>query len=195
MTGPWLASYVALWLLFILMAIVLLGLVRQIGLMQLRLGPESEAMTTIEGLEYGTRGPEFVGQDLADGRQVSLGLLKGRPIILVFFTSTCSACLALVPDLGEFQKLHARRVHTVLVSQSTRTSLVEMARSFKLKIPMVADEGGAISKAYLVRATPYAYRLDAEGVVRRRGIVNSYDDLEGLLRERDPDEVKVSLPK
>ncbi len=195
MSGIWLVTYVALWVLFLLMAVVLLGLVRQLGLMQLRLGPESEPLTTREGLQYGTAAPDFEGPDVLDGKRlISIRSLTGRPTILVFFSRSCSACLDFAPKLAEFHRSFRRNVNVVLVSNSSPQSTIDMAETFKLKMPVVGDENGPISKAYLVRATPFAYRMDAAGIVRRRGIVGSIEDLEDLLRDPQKDEVQVSLP-
>jgi len=195
MSGIWLVSYVALWVLLLLMALVLLGFVRQLGLMQLRLGPESEPLTTREGLEYGTPAPEFEVPNLLDGKgRISMRSLKGRPSILVFFSPACSACLDLAPKLAEFHRSFRRKVNVVLISNSSSQSSLDVAETFKLKMRIAGDKSGAISRAYRVRATPFAYRMDAGGIVRRRGLVGSFEDLEDLLRDPQKDEVQVSLP-
>jgi len=64
-----------------------------------------------------------------------------------------------------------------------------------LKAPILSDPEGAISKAYQVRATPFAYRLDKESRVRRRGIVNNLEGLEALLEGVSPSELIVALPQ
>ncbi|MEX0788924.1 MAG: TlpA disulfide reductase family protein [Anaerolineales bacterium] len=195
MSGIWLVSFAALWILFGVMAIVLLGLVRQIGLIQLRLGPESELLSTKEGLQYGTNAPNFEARDLLDGkRNFGLQTLKGKPIILVFFSPSCSACLELAPHLADFHRSFKGKVNVALISRSSPRSILETVATFKLKMPVAADEAGSISRDYMVRATPFAYRMDAMGIVRRRGIVNTFDDLEGLLIDAEQDEPSISLP-
>lgn len=60
---------------------------------------------------------------------------------------------------------------------------------------MISDPEVELSKIYRVRATPFAYHLDKEGVVRRRGIVNNLKGLEELLQDASPSDVMIELPQ
>jgi hypothetical protein len=48
MNGIWLISYISLWILVVVLAIIVLGLVRQLGMIYLRLGPEQNLLATTE---------------------------------------------------------------------------------------------------------------------------------------------------
>ena len=50
MSGVWLASYIVLWLVVLVLAFLLAGSLRQLGLMQLRLGDDPGALITDTGL-------------------------------------------------------------------------------------------------------------------------------------------------
>ena len=54
MSGVWLASYVVLWLVVLVLAFLLAGALRQLGLLQLRLGDDPGALITDTGLKRGT---------------------------------------------------------------------------------------------------------------------------------------------
>lgn len=89
MSGLWLISYVALWVLVILQTIIVLGLVRQLGILQIRLGPEYNLLATREGLELGFPAPDFHATDVTHRREISLTDLKGRPAVFVFISPSC----------------------------------------------------------------------------------------------------------
>jgi len=96
MSGLWLVSYIALWLLVIALTLIVLGLVRQLGLIHLRLGPEQNVLTTKEGLELGSPAPDFRATDIVQGKEITLADLKGRQSVLVFVSPSCSPCLELM---------------------------------------------------------------------------------------------------
>jgi methylamine dehydrogenase accessory protein MauD len=194
MSGIWLISYIALWILVVAMAIIVLGLVRQLGVIHLRLGPEDNLLVTRDGLELGSISPNFHATDVMSRKNITLEDLQGRQSVLIFVSPSCSPCQELLVDIKYFQKSKNGKINIIVISQSDFQTSMALAREHKLKIPVIADSEGLISNLYQVRATPFAYRLDEECVVQRRGIVNNMDGLESLLEEASPDEIAVKLP-
>jgi hypothetical protein len=101
MSGVWLASYIVLWLVVLLLAFLLAGALRQLGLLQLRLGDDPGALITDTGLERGTEAPDFAALDAASGEPVSLSDLPAVPRMLVFASPGCLSCRELIPGLNE----------------------------------------------------------------------------------------------
>jgi methylamine dehydrogenase accessory protein MauD len=194
-SGLWLISYIALWILVALLTIVVLGLVRQFGLIYLRLGPEQHLATTREGLDLGKSAPVFRGLNLLNENEIALDDLLGHQSVLVFVSPSCIPCIELMPHLNTFQNSNNGKVKILLVCQSESRASLELTKKYNLKMPVVSDSEGEISKAYQVFVTPFAYRLDEEGLVRRRGIVNDFEGLEALLEEAVSSEPMVELPK
>jgi hypothetical protein len=93
MSGVWLASYIVLWVVVLLLAFLLAGALRQLGLLQLRLGDDPGALITETGLERGAQAPDFTALDSETGELVSLSDLPAVPRMLVFASP---GCLALV---------------------------------------------------------------------------------------------------
>lgn len=191
MNGIWLISYIALWILVILLTIIVLGLVRQLGLIHLRLGPEHSILTPTEGLEIGSPAPEFQATDIVNKVNFNLTRLKGRPSLLIFVSPTCRPCLELMPHIANFWQSRHKKLNVVLLSQASDGANLNLVN---VPIPVLSDPEGTITKAYQVRATPFAYRLDDAGFVRRRGIVNKFEDLESLLEDVPITEAMVELP-
>lgn len=59
MAGPWLISYLALWVLVLLLVVIVLGVVRQLGLVYARIGTDDAMLTTSGALLPGTPVPFF----------------------------------------------------------------------------------------------------------------------------------------
>ncbi|BCX02506.1 MAG: hypothetical protein KatS3mg053_0444 [Candidatus Roseilinea sp.] len=93
----WLASHGALWMIVIIQAVLLLALARQIGLLYERVG--------IGGARIMNAGPA-IGQiapklDTADvnGQRVTLGIERNKRTLLLFISTGCATCAALMPRL------------------------------------------------------------------------------------------------
>ncbi len=104
MNELWLASYLLLWVVVAGLSFIVMGLLRQLGLIQLRLGPDPGVLITQEGLERGTLAPEFAALDVVNKQQVRLSDLKSQRVLAVFLTPTCIACRQLMPHLKEIAR-------------------------------------------------------------------------------------------
>ncbi|BCX04313.1 MAG: hypothetical protein KatS3mg053_2251 [Candidatus Roseilinea sp.] len=193
MTGVWLISYIALWLLVIALSVIVLGLVRQLGLIQLRLGLDSDFLNTREGLALHTPAPDFSAMDLRQNRPISLQNLRGCTSILIFVSPRCEPCRTLMPDVVAFARDYRRDLNIVLISQSSAEEALEAFGTDDACIALVADPSGALSKQYEVYVTPFAYRLCKDGLVQRRGIVNDLAGLEALLEDASSPEPPLAL--
>ncbi len=182
MSGVWLASYIVLWLVVLLLGFLLAGALRQLGLLQLRLGDDPGALITNTGLERGTDVPDFTALDAASGERVSLSDLPAVPRMLVFASPGCLSCRELIPGLNEVRKTRGDW-DFVVVCRGDLESCRRFGRMNGLEAPMVVDTTGQIEKDYAVTLTPFAYVVDHEGRVVIRGIANDWRQLESLLEQ------------
>jgi methylamine dehydrogenase accessory protein MauD len=182
MSGVWLASYIVLWLVVFALAFLLAGALRQLGLIQLRLGDDPGALITDTGLERGTKAPDFTALDSESSELVTLSELDPVARMIVFASPGCLSCRELIPGLNEVRK--TRRDHDFLVvCRGDLESCQAFGRMNRLEAPMVVDTTGQIEKDYLVTLTPFAYLLDHEGNVVIRGVANDWRQLESLLEQ------------
>jgi methylamine dehydrogenase accessory protein MauD len=182
MSGVWLASYIVLWLVVFALAFLLAGALRQLGLIQLRLGDDPGALITDTGLERGTKAPDFTALDSESSELVTLSELDTRARMIVFASPGCLSCRELIPGLNEVRK--TRRDHDFLVvCRGDLESCQAFGRMNRLEAPMVVDTTGQIEKDYLVTLTPFAYLLDHERNVVIRGVANDWRQLESLLEQ------------
>lgn len=182
MSGVWLASYVVLWLLVLVLAFLLAGSLRQLGLLQLRLGDDPGALITDTGLERGTRAPDFTGLDSESGELVTLSELAPVPRMIVFASPGCLSCRELIPGLNEVRKTRGE-FDFLVVCRGDAESCQAFGRMNRLEAPMVVDTTGQIEKDYIVTLTPFAYLLDHERNVVIRGLANDWRQLESLLEQ------------
>jgi methylamine dehydrogenase accessory protein MauD len=182
MSGVWLASYIVLWLLVLVLAFLLAGALRQVGLMQLRLGDDPGALITDTGLDRGAKAPDFTAVDAESGDLVTLSELSSVPRMLVFASPGCLSCRELIPGLNEVRKTRGD-FDFLVICRGDPESCQSFGRMNRLEAPMVVDTNGQIEKDYLVSLTPFAYVLDHERNVVIRGIANDWRQLESLLEQ------------
>jgi methylamine dehydrogenase accessory protein MauD len=181
-SGVWLASYVVLWVVVLLLAFLLAGALRQLGLLQLRLGDDPGALITDTGLERGAPAPDFTAVDAETGELVSLSDLPAVPRMVVFASPGCLSCRELIPGLNEVRKTRGE-FDFLVVCRGDLESCQAFGRMNGLEAPMVVDTTGQIERDYLVTLTPFAYLIDHGGRVVIRGVANDWRQLESLLEQ------------
>jgi methylamine dehydrogenase accessory protein MauD len=179
----WIASYILLWLIVAGMAFIMLGLLRQLGLIQARLGLEAGALITPEGMERGTKAPDFEGLELTTKKHIRFTELQGRRVLLIFLSPICVPCRALAPHLNEVSSRFRSQIETLAICQGSEDACIEFVKLSKLQTKLIADPANFIGASYNVKFTPFAYLIDENGLVLIRGVVNTSAQLEALLQE------------
>jgi methylamine dehydrogenase accessory protein MauD len=168
----WLASYLALWTLVIVLALVVVALARQVGTLHLRLGPRGALEVDDEGPPLG-EAPEPRDARDARGHAVTVGG-PGRGQLILFISPGCPVCREVLP--GVDAAAHAGGLAPIVVSDGGPE---EGPQGNGAPPPVVDPE---LSRAFGVPGTPYAVVLDDLGVVQAKGTVNNLEQMEGLVR-------------
>jgi methylamine dehydrogenase accessory protein MauD len=164
---------IALLLAVLGLAFLVLGALRALGLVNWRLDQlelTRPSRLGRDGLKPGKKAPDFTLPSVAGG-EIGLSDFAGRPVLLVFTQSGCGPCLEIAPELN---RLHERCEQQVLVvnngdAESTR----QWAAEAKARYPVLAQDAFNVSKRYEAFATPFAFLIDEQGIVRSRGIAGS----------------------
>jgi methylamine dehydrogenase accessory protein MauD len=175
MTGWWTASYIALWILVIVLSVLLLSLARQVGTLHLRLGPRGALELDEEGPPLGEAAPPSNVSD-REGNPVTIGG-PGAPQFLLFVSPGCPICREVTPSLPVVARIGSLTPY--VISDSDEPNAAHEYASLSRASPLLV--GPDIARSYRVPGTPYAVILDRLGVVRAKGTVNNLEQMEGLV--------------
>lgn len=184
MTDALLVSHALLWVLVVVLAVVVFALARQIGVLYERVAPAGALMIG-RGPAVGERAP-VVGAVGLDGAALELGSPQadGRSTLVFFLSPTCPVCKTLLPVLRSVARREAHRLRIVLAGDGTREEHERFAAAHGVAtMPYVLSP--ALGVAYQVPRLPFAVLLDAAGVIRSKGLVNTREHLESLLEAEE----------
>jgi peroxiredoxin len=171
MDAFWLASTIALWALVLFLGFLLLGALRVLGLLRWRL-EELEATTPNRagrsGLAAGKKAPDFTLPSTAGGA-AALHDFARRKLLLVFIQAGCAPCQAIVPELNRL----AGTVPVLAVCRGDAEATRRWAVAAQPRFPVLVQERFAVSRQYEVYATPFAFLIDEQGVIRSKGIIGN----------------------
>ena len=184
MTDALIVSNVILWVAVVLLACVVAALARQIGVLYERVAPAGALMIG-KGPEVGDAAPVVHVEDLTGtAHDVGGPSAAGRSTLLFFLSPTCPVCKTLLPVLRSIGKNEGESLAVVLASDGARAEHEAFVREQHLEaFPYVLSP--ALGITYQVGKLPYAVLLDAAGIVRSRGLVNTREHLESLFEARD----------
>ena len=180
--AAWIAIGV-LWVVVAALALAVLALARQIGVLHERLQPVG-ALQISRGLKTGDAAPDLVVTDL-QGREIRFGRphAGGLDTLVVFVSPTCPVCKSLLPALRSIRR-REKGVDVVLASDGSRLEHADFVAAESLEeFPYVLSEPLGI--AFGAGRLPHAVLVDAGGVVRASGLVNSREHLDSLFEARE----------
>jgi methylamine dehydrogenase accessory protein MauD len=163
--------------LILVLAVMVFGLTRQIGILHERLAPMG-AMTNDHGPEVGESAPTLRVRSIADeSLQIGGVNAKGRSTLLMFVSPSCPVCKKLLPIAKSFSS--RENFEVILVGDGDLEEQRRMIEKEGLqRLPYLS--GPEVGIAFQVGKLPYAVLIDREGVIRAKGLVNSREHLESL---------------
>jgi methylamine dehydrogenase accessory protein MauD len=177
---PLVVSQIVLWIVVVVLALTVAALARQIGVLHERVAPLG-ALSTRNAVEVGQPAPQFDVIDLA-GRPLHIGgaSTDGRSQLLLFVSPSCPMCKKLLPVARSFARSERRGVALVLMGDGDRPSHEALIAEHRLQdVPFALAPIVGINLG--IGKLPQAVLIDAAGVIRSKGIVNSREHLESLL--------------
>jgi len=117
------------------------------------------------GLKRGQAAPDFTLSDV-NGDQVRLSSLRGRPVMLNFWSISCPPCRYEMPEIeAVYQKYRGQAVFIGIAPADTAAEVRDFVTARGYTWTFVTDPGGAVSFDYQVMYFPTTYFLDAGGRV------------------------------
>ena len=99
-------------------------------------------------------------------------------MLLVFTQSGCSPCKAVVPELN---RLERGETQVLVVNNGDPEATRKWSTEVGARFPVLAQDKLSISKKYEVFATPFAFLIDAKGVIVSKGIINNRQHIRYVL--------------
>jgi methylamine dehydrogenase accessory protein MauD len=173
-------SNVLLWIVVLVLSGAVLALLRQIGVLHERVAPAGALMAQ-SGPTVGEPAPVVEVQSWS-GEQLSIGAPDGGDVatLLFFLSPTCPVCKTLLPVLDSVRRAEGDRLRIVLASDGPRAeheAFVE-EQGFDGGAYVLSTELGLV---YRVGHLPHAVLIDARGIVRAYGLVNTREHVESLF--------------
>jgi|TARA_B110000116_G_scaffold271574_1_gene292737 methylamine dehydrogenase accessory protein MauD len=180
-----LVSNIVLWVLVIVLALVVLALARQVGVLHERVAPAGALMPTT-GPKVGELTEPLPLSDI-NGQSLSIGGpdANGLHTLVMFISPTCPVCKSLVPTAKSLANSERKRLQLVFASDGDKLEQHQAyARDLNLgKYPYVLSE--KLGMSYEVSKLPFAILVGADGTLQSKGLVNTREHLESLIEAMD----------
>ncbi|MCU0681972.1 MAG: TlpA family protein disulfide reductase [Polyangiaceae bacterium] len=120
------------------------------------------------------RVPDFELSDL-DGKKVSMRSLRGKTVVLNFWTKTCRPCLEEMPSIAELANIWKEDKDKVIVTISTDPTAEDARNTLKTvlgKEPpfkvLIDPDSSVVNDLFGTKLFPETWIIDPEGVIRAR---------------------------
>ena len=125
---------------------------------------------------------------LLDGSKQTTADFRGRVVLVNFWATSCTTCVAEMPKLmATYDKYRERGFDTVAVAMSydPPSYVVNFSQTRKLPFKVAIDNTGAVATAWgEVRLTPTTYLVDKRGQIVKRYIGEpDFAELHRLIEE------------
>jgi hypothetical protein len=190
LTGFWLISYVALWVLFFVLAAIVFSVLRNLGLVygtlklalpQLRHAPSD--------LKAGQLLPDVTWHTMA-GERMELSHLRGVTQAFVLVSPSCETCVKYLRQLATehpevIDPIGAKVERRLVVSIGDREDALELTAKAGLDANTVAylDPDGLVSEKWGITSTPFTVVVDEHLRVIRQ--IYAGNGVGNLMRAKD----------
>lgn len=143
--------------------------------------PSQNGIGMAAGLPVGAQAPDFSLLGLY-GETITLEALRalGKPIMLHFTDPNCGGCMALLPEIGRWQREHADKVSIALVSRGTPEENQAKPAEHGVTGVLLQDEW-EVGNTYQATKVPSAVLILPDGTIGSQLVVGP-EDIQALVR-------------
>lgn len=109
---------------------------------------------------------------LLDGSRLSTADFRGKVMLINFWATSCTTCVAEMPRMvSTYEKFHRRGFDTLAVAMQydPPSYVVNFAETRKLPFKVAIDNTGGVAKAWgRVQLTPTTFVVDKKGIIVKR---------------------------
>ncbi len=155
-----------------------------------------------------TRAPEFPeGLVWLNSNPLTMKSLKGKPVLIDFWTYSCVNCLRTLPHMKRLHKTYAKLGVTVIGVhapefdfEKDEANVQRAIDDLGVEYPVVLDSNFAIWNGYANRVWPHVFLVDALGVIvydhqGEGGVVETETALQNALRSPSVTSLPIIVPE
>ena len=102
------------------------------------------------------------------GGQVDLSEFRGRPVLLVFWTTSCGICRRELPLLGRLApEFRSKGIGVVAIHLGPKDEARDYLRSNHIGVTALVDSEGTVGQAYQVSGVPKLVLIGSDGKIKR----------------------------
>tara|TARA_R110002073_G_scaffold116520_2_gene254970 strand:- start:256 stop:900 length:645 start_codon:yes stop_codon:yes gene_type:complete len=180
-----LISNIVLWVLVVVLALLVLALTRQVGILHERVAPAGALMPT-SGPKIGELTEVLSLKNIHD-QALTLGgeNVDGLASFILFISPTCPVCKSLVPTAKSLVKSESHRMQLIFASDG---DALEQHQRYAQDLSLddysyVLSE--SLGRTFEVSKLPFAVLIAADGTLRGKGLVNTREHMESLIESMD----------
>jgi hypothetical protein len=181
MSGPWIAAFLALSTLVVIMALLVLGLLRRVSPLleqaESALRNAGSVPGPLQGLPIGAELPQFEARDIR-GSVVTEADFAGTPAVVLFIDPGCRPCERLVAELRRGWEVQQGARLWVITGDGHESDL-----DLPGQATVLVQSDDRISRAFQTSITPHAFAIGVNGTIVNRDIPDSTDALVKLARQ------------
>ncbi len=143
---------------------------------RVRVGGPTIGAPSTAGASIGDRAPAFSLRTMTSGRAVSLSSLEGKPLVLNFWSSTCTVCGSEMSALQAIATAYGDQLRVVGVDVADPpVAAAAFAAQAGAHFQLVADARGKVAAAYRVTSLPVTFLVSPQGkiVARHPGAITA----------------------
>jgi peroxiredoxin len=120
----------------------------------------------VQRLEKSVDAPDFTLKVLGGGK-VSLRELRGKIVLVNFFSSSCSVCERQSSSFDKMDEAIKSKdvVYLIVASNSSEVDLMKFKSKLNISMPILMDEHGSVAKAYRVRGHHEVFFINRNGKI------------------------------
>lgn len=183
MNGLIIVTFALLWIVVIGLAVSVLALSRQIGVLLERVAPAGALMTN-KGLAPGELAPELTVGD-STGSPVRIGGKRSdaRSTLVFFLSPSCPMCKAVLPAVRATARRESAWLDVVLASDGDDEDHAGLIRREKITdLPYVVSQ--ELGMGFRVGQIPHAALVGDDGRIIAAGLTNTREHVESLVEAK-----------
>lgn len=115
--------------------------------------------------EIGSTAPLFA-LSAPSGSKIELKDLRGKNVLLVFWSTQCDYCKNELEELKKFADTYRGQIVVLAVNyMETPHSVSVYEKEQQINFPVVIDANGSIFSKYKIDGTPYHFLIDKDGKI------------------------------